>query len=441
MDYSTIISIIGLLSLLLLLFMGIPIAVDFFLIGFLGIFALIGTQAAISFLGQSMYYTINSPGFAALPLFILMGSFAARGGFARRAYDCLFKLTSKLPGSLAIATSFGCAAFGAISGSSLATAALFGRIAMPEMERYKYDNSFALGTIASSGSFAAMIPPSAGLIIYAMLTEQSIGKMFLAGILPGVITAFAYVALIIVRVKLNPKLAPTLIDKKFTPKEKIDSIKNTWAIFLIILIIFGGIYSGLFTPTEAAAVGCLLTFITGFFQGSLNKASSVKKAIKESAKTSSMVFTIIIGAFFFSRFIAVGQLTAKISYAIQAWEVDKSIVLGIILVLWFFLGMIMIPSAIKALVLPIIFPVIVMLGYNPIWFGIIIQKLSEIAVVTPPVGLNVYALKGVMGEKATLETIFKGIWPFVLCDILVLFLLLAFPNISLFLPNLFSITK
>ena len=432
------VSIIALLMLLVFLFIGVPIAINFIIIGFVGIIVLLGSvKPAISILGQSMYYVIASPAFAALPLFVLMGSFAARGGFARKAYDCLFKLTSRLPGSLAIATSFACAAFGAISGSSLATAALFGRIAMPEMDRYKYEKSLSLGTIASSGSFASMIPPSSGLIVYSMLTEQSIGKMFLAGVLPGLLTALAYVVSIIIRVKLNPKLAPTLKDKVFTPREKLESIKDTWSIFILILIVFGGIYSGLFTPTEAAAVGALATFIIGFFQGKLNKLDNVKESVGESAKTSSMIFLIIIGALFFSRFIAISQLTDKLSYAVQAWDVHRSVVLGLILVIWFFLGMIMIPTGIKALVLPIIFPVILLLGYNPIWFGIIIQKLSEIAVVTPPVGLNVYTLKGVVGKGTTLEEVFRGIWPFVLVDVIVLIFLLAFPDISLFLPNLF----
>ena len=430
------ISIIAVILLLLLLATGLHISINFLLVGFASIVALLGIKPALSLLGQTMYYSIATPTFAALPLFVLMGAFAARGGFAKKAYKSMYILTSKLPGSLAVATSFGCAFFGAICGSSLATAAIFGRIALPEMERYKYDKSFSLGTIASSGSFASMIPPSSGLIIYALFTDQSIGKMFLAGIVPGIFTAIVYSLSIIIRVKLNPKLAPRMADQEFTMKEKIVAIKDAWPIILLIFIVLGGIYSGVFTPTEAAAAGALATLFLGIQQGKLNKLSLIKEAIRESAQTCSMIFMIIIGALFFARFVALGQLTDRIAYAVQSWDMQREIILGGILIIWFFLGMILIPTGIKALTLPIIFPIIVSLGYNPIWFGIITQKLSEIAVVTPPVGLNVYTLKGVAGKGTSIEEVFKGIWPFVLCDVVVLIFLLVFPKITLFLPNL-----
>lgn len=429
------ISIIALILLLLLLAIGVHVSINFLLVGFVSIAAILGIKPALSLLGTTMYYSIASPSFAALPLFILMGALAARGGFAKKAYRSMYTLTSKLPGALAIATSFGCAFFGAICGSSLATAAIFGRIALPEMERYKYDKSFSLGTIASSGSFASMIPPSSGLIIYALFTDQSIGEMFLAGIIPGIFTAVVYSLSIIIRVKLNPKLAPR-VDEEFTMGEKIVAIKDTWSIVLLIFIVLGGIYSGVFTPTEAAAVGVLATLIIGIQQGKLNKLSLVKEAIRESAQTSSMIFIIIIASLFLTRFVAIGQLADRLAYAVQSWDVQREIILGGILIIWFFLGMILIPTGIKALTLPIIFPVILSLGYNPIWFGIITQKLSEIAVVTPPVGLNVYTLKGVAGEGTSIEDVFKGIWPFVLCDVIVLIFLLVFPKITLFLPNL-----
>jgi len=431
------ISIMAIILLLILLAIGVHVSVNFLLIGLVGIIALIGIKPALSLLGQTMYYSIATSTFAALPLFILMGAFAAKGGFAKKAYKCVYTLTSKLPGALAIATSYGCAMFGAICGSSLSTAVIFGKIALPEMEKYKYDKSLSLGTIASSGSFASMIPPSTGLIIYCMFTGQSIGKIFLAGIIPGIITATVYSLSIIIRVKLRPQLAPRAISKEFTMKEKIVSIKDTWTILLLVFIVLGGIYSGVFTPTEAAAAGALATLILGFLQGKLNKLSIVKDAIRESAQTAAMVFMVIIGALFFSRFIAIGQLADRLACAAQGWAVHRSLILGGILIIWFFLGMIIIPTGIKAFTLPIVFPIIISLGYDPIWFGIITQKLSEIAVVTPPVGLNVYALKGVAGKGVSLEDIFKGIWPFVLCDLAVLILLLAFPKISLFLPNLF----
>lgn len=430
------IGIIAIILLLLLLAIGVHISINFFLVGFLGIVALLGLKPALSLLGQTMYYSIASPSFAALPLFMLMGAFAAKGGFARKAYKCIYVLTSKLPGALGIATSYGCAIFGAICGSSLATAAIFGKIALPEMLRYKYDKSFSLGTIASSGTFAAMIPPSYGLIIYAIFTNQSIGKLFLAGIIPGLITATVYSLSIILRVKFNPKLAPKVVSEDYSIKDKMKAIKDTWSIALLIFIVLGGIYSGLFTPTEIAAVGALAALILGIFQGKLNNLNVVKESIRESAHTCSMIFIIIIGALFFSRFVAISQLTDRLAYSIQDWNVRREVVLLGVFVLWFFLGMILEGTGIKALLLPIVFPIIMSIGYDPIWFGIVTLKLGEIAAVTPPVGLNVYALKGVAGEGTSLEDVFKGIWPFVLCDIIVLILLVAFPNIVLYLPNL-----
>ena len=430
------IGILAIALLLLLLAVGVHISINFFLVGFLSIIALLGIKPAVSLLGQTMYYSIASPGFAALPLFMLMGAFAAKGGFAKKAYKCIYVLTSKLPGALAIATSYGCAVFGAICGSSLATAAIFGKIALPEMLRYKYDKTFSLGTIASSGTFAAMIPPSYGLIIYAIFTNQSIGKLFLAGIIPGLITATVYSLSIILRVKINPKLAPKITDEKYSTKDKINVIKDTWSIILLIFIVLGGIYSGLFTPTETAAVGALAALIIGIFQGKLKDINVIKASVRESAHSCSMIFIIIIGALFFSRFVAISQFADTLAYKLQDWNVQREVILIGIFILWFFLGMILEGTGIKALVLPIVFPIIVSIGYDPIWFGIVTLKLGEIAAVTPPVGLNVYALKGVAGEGTSLEDVFKGIWPFVLCDIVVLILLVAFPNIVLFLPNL-----
>ncbi|MBA7526160.1 C4-dicarboxylate TRAP transporter large permease protein DctM [subsurface metagenome] len=430
------IGIITILVLLLLLAIGVHISTALLGTAFLGMVVTIGIKPAISYLGQSMYYTIASPGFAALPLFMLMGAFAAKGGFAYKAYRCIYVFASKLPGSLAVATSYGCAIFGAICGSSLATAAIFGKIALPPMIKYKYDKTFALATIASSGTFAAMIPPSYGLVLYAMLTDTSVGRLFLAGIIPGLITATVYSLSIIYRAKKNPKLAPRVIDENFSFQDKIIAVKDTWGIALLIIIVLGGIYSGFFTPTEAAAVGALAALIIGSIQMQKINLVYIKEPIRDSARSSAMVFVIIIGALFLTRFFALSQFTDRLIFVLQSWDMPREAILLGLFVLWFFFGMLIEGTGLKALLLPIAFPIIVKLGYDPIWFGIITLKLGEIAAVTPPVGLNVYALKGVAGEGTSLEDIFKGIWPFVLCDIFVLFFLVAYPNICLFLPNL-----
>lgn len=430
------VGIIGILFLFILLAIGVHISADFFIVGFLGIAVILGIKPAYNFIGQTMYYAIATPHFAALPLFILMGAFAAKGGFAQKAYKFIYVFASKLPGALAIATSLGCAIFGAICGSTIATAAVFGKIALPEMIKYKYDKSFALGTIASAGTFAGMIPPSYGLIVYAIFTEVSIARLFLAGIIPGILTAIVYSLSIIYRVKRNPKLVQESVKENYEFKEKLIAFRDTWSIVLMIIIVLGGIYSGVFTPTEAAAVGSIAALVIGFFQGSLNKFSLVKEAVRDSARSSAMIFIIIIGALFFSRFMAVSQFPDRLAMTLTTGNLPREFILAGICAVWFFLGMIMEGTGIKALLLPIVFPIIVSLGYDPIWFGIVTMKLGEIGCVTPPVGVTVYTLKGVAGEGTTIEEVFKGIWPFVLCDIVVLILMVAFPEIVLFLPNL-----
>lgn len=431
---------IGIFTIFILLFflgIGFQIGINFLIAGLVGSTLIIGFHHALILMGESIYYSINVPCFVALPLFILMGSFAARGGFAQKAYDGLNKITAGIPGSLAIATCFSAAAFGAISGSSLATAALFGKLALPEMGRYKYKRSLSLGCIASAGTFACMIPPSNLFIIYAMFTEQSVGRLFAAGMLPGILTAITYSISIAYRVKKNPELAPGIEgEKEITLSQKIIALKQLGPILILALTVLGGIYSGIFTPTEAAAVGALLTLIFGIYLRKLNNLEKVKESLREAAQTTAMIFIIIAGSIYFSRTLALTRLPVALTTLIIEWDVSRAIILAGILFVWFLLGMIMIPTGIFALTLPIIFPVITQLGYNPIWFGVITIKLSEIAAVTPPVGLNVYALKGVAGKEVPIKEIFSGIWPFVLCDIIILILLIIFPQICLFLPNL-----
>jgi len=366
-----------------------------------------------------------------------MGSFAAVGGFAKRAYKGVDAICSGLPGSLGIATCYGCAAFGAISGSSIATTAIFGKLALPEMKKYNYDKSFSVGCIASAGTFASMIPPSMMFVIYALFTNTSIGRLFAAGVIPGLITATVYSASIIYRVKKNPKLAPRSLDKKILkPKEKLIELGKTWPIILIAFVVLGGIYSGLFTPTEAAAAGCLLTLFIGWQQGNIQRFHIVSEALRDAANTTSMIFLINIGALFYGRVLAITRLPIDLTIMIQAWDVPRIIILVCFLILYFFLGMIMVPIGIYALTLPVILPILTNLGYDPIWFGVIALKLTEIAAITPPVGLNVYAMKGVAGKDISLTEIFRGIWPFCLCDIIVLVFLIAFPQLCLWLPNL-----
>ncbi len=419
---------------------GLQIGLAFILSGLIVSVILLGLNSALSLLGQSSYFSVASPTWACIPLFILMGAFAASGGYAERAYRGVYALTRRIHGALAVATCFGCALFGAISGSSIATTAIFGKMALPEMRRLGYDKTLAAACIASAGTFASMIPPSMMMIIYALFTQQSVGKLFAAGIIPGFLTAIVYSISIIYRVKKNPKLAPlpSVSERSIRSKERWAEAWQMWPVVVISLVVLGGIYSGTFTPTEAAAAGALVTLVFGWIQGSFRRMSTVWEAMKESASTTAMLFLINIGALFYSRVLAVTRLPTELTTALIEANVSSFTILLGILVIMFLLGMIMVPIGIYALTLPIVFPMLVKLGYDPIWFGVIALKLTEIGAVTPPVGLNVFAMKGVIPREfnVSLEDIYRGVWPFVVCDLVVLGLLILFPEIATWLPDL-----
>jgi C4-dicarboxylate transporter DctM subunit len=433
----------GILCIILLLALmatGLQIGLSFLLSGAIISTLLLGFNSTLSLLGQVAYFSIATPTWACIPLFILMGSFAAIGGFARRAYNGVNVLSRGVPGSLGIATCFSCALFGAVSGSSIATTAIFGKMALPEMNRLKYDKSFSVGCIASAGTFASMIPPSMMMIIYALFTQQSVGKLFAAGIIPGLLTAMSYAVLIYYRVKRNPSLAPSTNSdqNRVRSSEQWKEAGQMWPVLIIAAVVLGGIYSGLFTPTEAAAAGALITLLFGWILGSLRKFSDVTGAMKDSANTTAMLFLINIGALYYSRILAVTGLPSELTMLLQNLEVPRIVILLGILGIMFLLGMIMVPVGIYALTLPVVFPMLVSLGYDPIWFGVIALKLTEIGSITPPVGLNVYAMKGVIPKdmNISLEDIFRGVWPFCMCDIIVLIALIMFPQLSLWLPTL-----
>lgn len=426
--------------LLLLMATGMPIGLAFVLAGFAVSALLLGFDGTVSLLGQSAYFTIATPTWTAIPLFILMGAFASAGGLARRAYDGVNALSRGLPGSAMVATCFGSALFGAVSGASIATAAVFGKMALPEMRRLGYDKALSVGCIASAGTFASMIPPSLMMMIYALFTQQSIGKLFAAGIVPGLLTAAVYAALIIFLVKRNPRLAPQA-DRTDTEGERFSRGRQSlqmWPVASIAVVVLGGLYSGWFTPTEAAAAGAVVTLIVGWRLREFTKLSDVTDAMRESANVTAMLFLINIGALFYSRVLSVTRLPTELTLLLQTADIAPIFILLGVMAIMFFLGMIMVPVGIYALTLPIVFPLLVGLGYDPIWFGVIVLKLTEIGAITPPVGLNVFAMKSVIPREMniSLGDIYKGCLPFILCDVAVLALLIAFPQIALWLPNL-----
>jgi tripartite ATP-independent transporter DctM subunit len=426
----------GLISLLFFMLCGMPIAVTFILVGLVGCTLLVGYTPALSLLGDSCYTILSSPSAVVIPLYALLGAFATNAGFAGRAYNAVHVIAARIPGALAIATSFGCAFFGAISGSSMATAAVFGKLALPEMIRANYNRPFALGSIASSGSFACMIPPSGMFILFAIFTGLSVGKLFMAGLVPGILTAGVYALSMFLRAKFKPSLAPLAeFEKTVTVKDRARSFLNLWEIITLGTIIIGGIYSGLLTPTNAGALGALVALLIGFGRGPLRDSKLVKKSLRETADISAMLFFLVVTAMFFSRFLALTRVPMEIVDFLQSWDVNRYIILMAILALWMVLGMFIVQAAMFALTLPILFPVIVGLGFDPIWFCVIAMKLNEISMVTPPVGITAFSLAGAAGDGTKVEDVFSGVLPFILCDVFVLILLFLFPAICTWLPS------
>ena len=432
--------ILCIVLLLIVMTVGMQIGLAFLLGGAMVCVLLMGFDSTISLMGQSVYFSVAAPTWAAIPLFILMGAFASNGGLARRAYDGAHALSRRLPGSLMVATCLSCGVFGAVSGSSIATTAIFGKMALPQMNRLRYDKSLSVGCIASAGTFASMIPPSMMMVIYALFTQQSIGRLFAAGVIPGIITAGVYSVLIIAMVKRNPKLAP-ISEAAGGDQGRLQQYREAlqmWPVFLIAFIVLGGLYGGIFTPTEAAAAGALVTLAYGWLSRGFRSLGDVTAAMQESANVTAMLFLINVGALFYSRVLAITRLPTEMTMMLQTWDVAPIFILMGIMAIMFFLGMIMVPIGIYALTLPIIMPLLTSLGYNPVWFGVIALKLTEIGAITPPVGLNVFAIKGVIPKemKVSLEQVYKGCLPFLLCDLVVLVVLVMFPQISLWLPNL-----
>ncbi len=435
----------GLVVLLAMIFVRIPIAFALGVVGFFGLILAVGWpnggeldlergfEAAWSFVSFEPFSFIASFSLVAIPLFLMMGYVAFHAGFTKDIYHTARMWLSGLKGGLAMASVAGCAMFAAVSGSSLATAAAMGKLAVPEMLRYKYDKGLATGVVVASGTLGSLIPPSILMILYGIFTEQSIGKLLMAGFIPGVLSAAIYMAMIWVRVAINPELAPS--SEKASWTEKVHSLKGTWSIIILFVIIMGGIYSGFVTPTEAAAVGAIGAWVLAFLSKRMNKERS-KNAIVETITQISSIFAVVLGAKIFVGFIAItGVASVLADWAITLDLPPIGILLALSLV-YIILGTFMDPLGIMLLTLPVVTPVIEQLGFDLIWFGVIMIKFLEIGLITPPVGLNVYVLKGVVGNTVRLETIFKGIMWFLLMDVVTLFILIAFPQITLWLPSL-----
>ena len=426
------IGFIGLAVLFVLLLSRMPIGLVMALVGFAGFAIIAGFNDALGVLGTVPYSTFANYNMSIIPLFILMGAFCYYSGLSRDLYDTVHTWLGHFRGGLSMATVGACAGFAAVSGSSLATAATMGTVALPEMKRYNYDDRLATGAVAAGGTIGILIPPSIVLILYAVLTEQSIGKLFLAGVIPGVLEAVFYLLTIYILCKFNPQLGPPGPGTTF--KQKIVSLGNSWVVLVLFLVIMGGLYLGWFSPIEAAGIGAFGAFIFALLRKKL-PWRSFKESLFDTGKTTVMIFIILLGAMIFGYFLAVSRLPYELAATIGALPVNSYVILAIILVFYLFLGAVMDSLAMMLLTVPIFFPLVLELGFNPIWFGILIVRVCEIGLITPPVGLNVYIIRGV-AKDVPMQTIFRGIAPFLIADVLHVVLLVAFPQLSLFLPNL-----
>jgi tripartite ATP-independent transporter DctM subunit len=423
---------IGLAIMSLLIILGMRIAFATALVGIFGIAFLKGWGTAFSIAGYLPHGIVAHYSLSVIPLFIIMGYFAFFAGLTSDVFQTARNWFGHFSGGLAIATTYGCAGFAACTGSSVASAAVMGKMAIPEMVKYGYKPRLATGAVAAGGTIATLIPPSVPLVIYGIITEQSVGFLLMAGLLPGILSAVIYAVMIQVRVKFNPSLAPALPAAPW--KRRFLSLKDTWGILVILALILGGIYTGVFTPTEAGGAGATATFFMALLAGRLNWAD-FKESLLDTGKATVMIFSIIVGVLIFVRFLAITGLPAAFSKAVLAMPVHRMVILCGILGLFVFLGMFLDLIGMMLLALPIVFPAVVALGFDPIWFGIIVVKMGEICLITPPVGLNVYVVNSVAPE-VPIQEIFAGIVPFLLMDFLTLAILIAFPQISLFLPSL-----
>ena len=403
-------------------------------IGFLGMVCVNNWAAGLMVLKTVPYTTFSNYGLSVVPLFILMGIVCFHAGISKDLYESVHKWLGHLRGGLAMATVGACASFAAVSGSSLATAATMGTVALPEMKRYKYDPALATGCIAAGGSIGILIPPSVPLIIYGILANQSVGKLFIAGFIPGILEALFYIITIAILCRFRPEIGPPGPKTSFL--EKVVSLKATWGVLLLFVIVIGGIYLGIFSPTEAAGVGACGACLFALARRRLNW-SNFKASLLGAVRTTSMIFVILLGAMILGYFLAATRLPFELATIIGGLPVNRYVILILILVIFILLGCVMDSLAIIILTVPIFYPLTEALGFDPIWFGILVVRAAEIGLITPPVGMNVFIIKGI-AKDVPMFTIFRGIFPFIMADLCHVALILSVPQVALFLPNLMS---
>jgi len=418
--------------LLVLLAIGLPIAFSLGVSGIICVYMVAGWDTTYGFLSTTPFNTSASWLYVVLPLFILMGMLSYSAGINQDAFTIANNWLGRIKGGLAMATIGACSVFGATSGSSIAAAATMGKLAIPEMRRYKYSMELAAGCVAGGGTLSVMIPPSGILVIYGIITEESIGKLLIAGLLPGLLSAFIYMVGIYIWCSIKPNIAPST-DVRVSWRVRIGSLKNGCGAVLIFGVVMGGIYTGIFTPTEAGAFGAAVALIL-LLMKSKTRFRSLAEGLTETAKVTCMFFTIVICAHFFTLGLTVSGIPKAVVTYLTGLNMHPKLVLIVLLFVYLPLGMFLDTVSLLFLTLPIIFPVVMTMGFSGIWFGILVTKLIEVSLITPPLGLNVYVIKGILPEVDT-GTIFKGCIPFLSMDILTLMILFLFPQIVLWLPS------
>jgi len=424
--------IVGICVLLVLMFAGMPIGFTMLLVGSTGFFYLVKLSGAIHILASVPYALISNYDYAVLPLFLLMGTIILNAGFGGTLFRFANTMLGRLPGGLAIATIFACGVFSAISSSSIACTLTIGLIAIPEMRRYKYDSALCAGSVAAGGTLDILIPPSGLFIIYGIMTEQSIAKLFIAGMIPGIILALMFIVVVYFRVRLNPTLAPS--GQSTTFREKMAALGECVEILLLCILILGGLIIGWFTPTEAGAVGAFGAIVFALIRKRLSW-KGFKDSVIDTIRNTGMIFIIVMGALVFNAFFAVTTIPMELAEWVSGLALPPVSIMVIILLMYIILGTFLDELAMILLTLPIFFPVVTRLGFDPIWFGVVVVLVVEMGMISPPVGMTMFIVKGIAPD-IPMQTIFKGVLPFVIAVAVLMVLLVAFPKMALFLPRL-----
>lgn len=427
-------ALLGFVAIFALALLRMPLAFSMGLVGVIGIGLTRGWMPALASTAQVVQETGFAYTLSVIPLFILMGNFVARAGLAHELFHAAYTFIGHRKGGLAHATIAACAGFGAICGSSIATAATMSKVAYPSMKKLGYSDALSTGVIASGGTLGIMIPPSTIMVIYGIVTETHIGKLFAAGVLPGILTAMLLMVAVVLMTLRDPEHAPA--GEKFTWKQRLEALRGIWGVLLLVIVVLGGIYGGVFTATEGAGMGAAGAFLFAWARKALTWDSLISILV-ESARTTAMLFTLLIAATVFANFVNFTTMPGDLKEWITHLGLSPVMVVGAMMVIYIILGTVMEELTMVLLTIPLFFPIVVQLGFDPVWFGVLIVMVIQIGLISPPVGMNLFVLNTLL-PKVGLGTIFRGCWPFVVMQVVTLAILLFFPSISLYLPSLMT---